>query len=294
MDVLGERIARGVGTRGLARVPIVSWVLLLSATCVGWAFVLADAGMNGPGAMGLNLGAFIGLWVAMMAGMMLPSIMPTASAYARGLNRIEDSTFRATRRVAALTAGYVASWTLCGFAFYGLASVGGGLANQESDWTRWLAAGIVLLCGVYQFTPVKHACLTRCRSTFAFVVRFASFRGPARDLRAGLYHGTFCLGCCLGLMLVLIPVGLMNLGWMAALACIITFEKTWRHGRVVARAVGVSLLIYAALIPAIPQLAPGLDASRAGAGGPMIGMSTTGSRLGMSTTGSRTGMSTAR
>jgi predicted metal-binding membrane protein len=113
--------------------------------------------------------------------------------------------------------------------------------------------------GVYQLTPLKFRCLSHCRSPLAHLLHYTSFRGPFRDLRAGIEHGLYCLGCCWALMLVLVALGVMNLPAMIAVAAIIAVEKVWRFGETFARVVGVGALVYAVLVGIQPALAPGLD-----------------------------------
>ena len=121
---------------------------------------------------------------------------------------------------------------------------------------RWRAFAAL---GIYQLTPLKFRCLSHCRSPLAHLLHYTSFKGPLRDLRAGIEHGLYCLGCCWALMLVLIAFGVMNLPAMIGVALIIAIEKVWRFGEMFARVVGVSALVYAALVGIEPSLAPGLD-----------------------------------
>lgn len=269
MGSVGDVVRARRPSAGAAWPTASSWGLILLGTALGWWIVLGQAGGNGPGTMGLNLAGFLGFWVAMVAGMMLPSVLPTARAYADGIGRQEGNAPRAVLRAGMLTAGYLLAWTLSGVPVYGLARLAGTIASGWGSAARWIAAVAVLLCAVYQLAPLKDCCLTKCRSTFAFLVEFAEFHGKTRDLRAGLHHGIYCLGCCAGLMLLLIPLGLMNLGWMVALALVITAEKTWRHGPGVGRLIGIALVVYALMIPIFPSLAPGL-VSTAGIRGPTM------------------------
>ena len=117
---------------------------------------------------------------------------------------------------------------------------------------------MLVACGVYQASPLKYRCLSHCRSPLGFLMHFGNFRGPLRDLRVGLYHGGYCLGCCWGLMVVMIAVGVMNLVWMAGLAAVIFLEKTWRHGERLGIAVGVALIVLAFVVPWYPAPLPGL------------------------------------
>jgi predicted metal-binding membrane protein len=134
---------------------------------------------------------------------------------------------------------------------------------------RWVAAAILIVAGLYQLTPLKAACLAHCRSPIGLLLHFGNYRGRLRDVRAGVYHGAYCAGCCWALFAVLVAVGIMNLPWMAGLAALVFVEKTWRPGAVLGIAVGVALVVYGCLIPFFPDLAPGLVQS------PMPGMEPT-------------------
>ena len=96
--------------------------------------------------------------------------------------------------------------------------------------------------GIYQLTSWKDWCLRRCRSPVGKLMCYADFKGPSRDVRAGLQHGATCVGCCWGLMVVLVAVGVMNVAVMAALAVVISVEKLLRYGRPFGQAVGLVLV----------------------------------------------------
>ncbi|MBV9228021.1 MAG: DUF2182 domain-containing protein, partial [Chloroflexi bacterium] len=95
------------------------------------------------------------------------------------------------------------------------------------------------------------------RSPLAWLFHFGNYTGPLRDMRAGLFHGGYCVGCCWGLMLVLIAVGVMNLAWMVGLAVVVFLEKTWRYGKALRIAIGLTFLGLALLVPWHPELLPG-------------------------------------
>jgi predicted metal-binding membrane protein len=207
--------------------------------------------------MGLGLAGFVAAWTTMMAAMMLPAVAPVGSIYLQAI-RQRATGVRKPLRVAALLAGYLAVWAAVGVVAY-LAALGGGrLVEVAPSAGRWVAAGILLASGLYQLTPLKDACLAHCRSPLGFLLHFGNYRGRLRDVRAGVYHGGYCVGCCWALFAVLVAVGIMNLAWMAALAAVIFLEKTWRHGKLLGVAVGGALVVYACLVPFFPELAPGL------------------------------------
>jgi predicted metal-binding membrane protein len=214
----------------------------------------------GPGTMGMSLAAFLFLWVVMMAAMMFPSVAPMALVWIRSL----AARPRTQERVAGITsflAGYLCAWATFGAAVYLVLLGAGRLADDAPAAARWVGSAIFAVAAVYQLSPLKGACLRHCRTPVGSLFHYASYRGPARDLRVGMHHGLYCVGCCWGLMIVLVAVGAMNVLAMIALAGVILIEKIWRHGQAFSRAIGVSLLVVAALVPFIPALLPGLIAA---------------------------------
>lgn len=246
-------------------------LVLLGCAAVAWYFTVLGAGgmPPGPGTMGLDLAGFLLVWSLMMAAMMLPALAPLATAYLRSLRAVPDTHVRAVR-TAGLVLGYLVSWAVFGAGAFVLALLAAQLAMAAPQAAAWTGAGIVAAAGVYQLTPLKDFCLRHCRSPIAFLLHVSSFRGPLRDVRVGVYHGVYCIGCCWGLMAVLTAVGLTNLAWMAAIAATVLLEKTWSHGRGLSRAVGVALIVFACFVPANPALLPGLHASQMQAAAPVV------------------------
>ena len=142
---------------------------------------------------------------------------------------------------------------------YGVLIAADRLVDGSPTTAKWVGAGIFLLAGVYQLTPLKEACLRHCRSPIGSLFHYASFKGLVRDLRVGMHHGLYCVGCCWGLMIVLVAVGTMNIAVMATLAAVILIEKIWRYGRPFAMAVGITLIVLAVLALFMPRLLPGLQ-----------------------------------
>jgi hypothetical protein len=180
--------------------------LLLVAATGAWAGVVLLARDMGsmPGTIGLGAGSFAAVWALMMSAMMLPSASPFASLYSRTFTDGRGS------RLGAFASGYLIVWTLAALPAYGLAWLAGWLAGGHPAAATVLAAAIFAACGAYQLTPLKDRCLARCRSPLGFMLQFGAYRGRTRDLRAGLYHGTFCVACCWALMALLVAFGLMN------------------------------------------------------------------------------------
>jgi predicted metal-binding membrane protein len=228
---------------------------LLVVGAAAWVVVVAFAGGEAamPGTMGLSLGAFAALWALMMTAMMLPTITPFVSLYTRTL------TDRRARRILQLSAGYLAVWTAAALPSYTIALLAGQLVGTNGTAAKALSCSIFAACGIYQLTPLKDRCLARCRSPLGFVLKYGGLRGGVRDLRVGLSHGGYCLGCCWALMLVLVAVGLMNIAAMVVLATVVLAEKTWRHGHRLSRVVGWVALVLAVAVLFRPGIASGLN-----------------------------------
>jgi predicted metal-binding membrane protein len=230
-------------------------VLLLSAAALAWYTVIrqaaAMAGMPvGPAQMGAV--AFLAMWVVMMVAMMFPTIAPMVLTHRLVARRRGDRWHASV----AFVAGYLLVWGLVGLlptggflAFQGLAST-----SSVQPWLPYAAGTGLAIAGLYQFTPVKRACLKHCRTPLDFVLEHDFGGGSRSALQAGIYHGAYCLGCCWALMSVLVVVGFMNLAWMAALAAVFLVEKNLRHGPVVNRVVGATLLLMGAAVALHPEL----------------------------------------
>lgn len=237
----------------LARVTPQAMVLLIIAAAA-WLWTIdqaLDMG-NMPGTMGLGLPEFLVMWTLMMAAMMFVSAAPFASMYARTVQE------RRFPRLALFAAGYLAVWGATGFPAYGLAWLGGEAAGAAEWIGISLAAGIFLACGIYQLTHFKYACLAHCRSPLSHLLHAAALKGRLRDLRAGLEHGGYCLGCCWSLMVLMAAFGVMNLWAMVGLAAVIAAEKLAPRGEWFGRAVGAGSLALAAAVIFFPEIAPGL------------------------------------
>jgi len=249
------------------REPAPSWsrsgvaaAVIVAAAAVAWLAVIHEArGMvSAPGTMGYGLAGFLVFWTVMMAAMMLPAVAPVGELYARTIRMQAPERRTRTARVAGLVAGYLIAWAAFGLAAFAIADLAGRLAARDPDVARWAGAAALVAAGVYQFTPAKNRCLSHCRSPLGVLLHVSSYRGPLRDVRAGLYHGAYCVGCCWGLMAALIALGVMDLRWMAAVAVVVVLERTWRYGWVTAYAVGMGLIVLGLLAPSHPGLIPGL------------------------------------
>ncbi len=192
--------------------------------------------------------AVLAMWVAMVFAMMLPSAAPVLSSYAT-LAEAKRRAGEATVSPLVLAAGYLAIWI--GFAL--VATLGQALLTQLRVLTpagttasQVLAGTTLVAAGLYQFSPLKLGCLTRCRFPAPyFADNWTSRRGGI--FRQGVDQGIDCLGCCWALMVVMFAVGVMNVVWIAILGAVMTVEKV-TTSLAVPRLVGVVLLVWGAAL----------------------------------------------
>ena len=238
------------------------WIAVAALAAIAWAvtLVLARNMGNGPGTMGLALLPFLGLWVVMMAAMMLPSVAPVAVLWTRLITSASTGP-RRVMRMALFLVGYLLAWVVFGAAAFGVLDGAGRLLTASPTAAKWLGVAIFIAAGSYQLTSWKDWCLRRCRSPIGALMYYLGFSGRSRDVRVGIHHGATCAGCCWGLMIVLVAVGVMNVAVMAALAVVIFAEKIWRYGKPFGQAVGVVLVAVGILAIWFPALLPGLHAS---------------------------------
>jgi predicted metal-binding membrane protein len=227
---------------------------LLGASAYGPLLSHGAGEAAGPWPIGLRLPAFVAGWTLMSVAMMLPSSLPLVTVF-RTITR------GAPRLVALLVVGYLAVWALFGLAAF-VADL--GLHELVEGWPRLQAradmipASVLLLAGLFQFSPLKYACLRQCRSPVGFVVQH--WRGGDRAVRAltlGLRHGLFCVGCCWALMVLMFGAGATNLGWMLGLGAIMFVEKAVAWGRWVTAPVGALLGVWGLALflrlPGVPR-----------------------------------------
>ena len=233
---------------------------------LGWWWANGQMqGMDtGPWSALGGFGWFVGVWVVMMAAMMLPSIAPTVALYARMTKA------RSPRAPAAFTAGYLLTWTAGGVAAYAIAIAATRLAGDSLAWDnagRPLAGATLVVAAAYELTPLKNICLGKCRSPLGFLL--GSWRDGWRgSLRMGVKNGAWCVGCCWALMASLFALGIMSLAWMALVAGLIAVEKTLPWHRWATFGTAAVLLILGVLLLVSPHAIPGLTLP--GGGMPMM------------------------
>jgi predicted metal-binding membrane protein len=222
-------------------------VVLLTLAGVGWWWSVVTAGDMGGGAMSMesmepqqamSFAAFLVAWVAMMAAMMFPAVMPVVRLYGRAAANGQAAP------VAVFVGGYLALWSLVGIpAYFAFRRLEEPLMHG-SPWVGRVAGAVAVAAGLYQLTPLKSVCLRHCRSPLSFFMRHGKHLDrPTGAIVAGARHGMFCVGCCWMLMAVLIAFGTMQLVWMLVLAVLIVLEKNAPFGEQLARVTGAALLI---------------------------------------------------
>lgn len=186
-----------------------------------------------------------------MAGMMLPSATPMVRAHA-AVERRKRELGRDARlgASAAFVGGYLLVWTAFGLVAFGLFESVNALDLDMFMWDhggRYVAAGVIAVAAVYQLTPVKDVCLSRCRGPLAFVV--GSWRDGRRGaMRMGAEQGAWCVGCCWAIMATLFALGVMSIAWMAVIAGLIAVEKLLPWERGASLGIAAVLAVLAALV----------------------------------------------
>ena len=251
-----ERLVRRdrlVVTLALGLVTILAWGYLLRMA-VQMRSASSEAEMHE--AMGMHMaswgfadtGTLFLMWAVMMAGMMLPSAAPvillTLGTYRRRGGQ------QARISAGAFAAGYLAAWTgfsavaaLAQAALHAAALLSPAMSARSAA----LAGGIFVAAGLYQWAPLKNACLAHCRSPLGFLA--TEWReGTAGAFRMGLRHGLFCVGCCWALMALLFAAGVMNILWVAAIAAFVLVEKLLPYGVQIGRVSGALLVAWGAYL----------------------------------------------
>jgi predicted metal-binding membrane protein len=246
-----EETAAAVWPLG-ARDQLILWTALGSIAILSWIYLLwmpmtpGDLGGLAVRVAGLmpanwaSLWLVFMMWTVMMAAMMTPSASPMIMTYARIVRGRERGGWP---RVWLFAAGYLVMWTL----FSAVATAGQVLLQRAALLTNAVSIGpvaggvILAAAGIYQFTPLKTACLSYCQSPIGFFM--TNWReGAAGALWMGLKHGAFCIGCCWMLMALLFVAGAMNLLWIAALSAFVLIEKAVPRGELIAKAAGVAMI----------------------------------------------------
>jgi predicted metal-binding membrane protein len=232
------------------RMVVLGAMAALALLC--WLYLASLAAAPAMGAMAPALASWaprdalatLLMWSVMMVGMMTPSVAPMILIYAR-VGRQAESRGTPFASAGWFALGYFLAW----IAFAALAT---GLqwgferalliAPMAASATPVFGGLLLIAAGIYQWTPVKNACLSHCQSPLQFIQQHGGFRGQrGASVALGLRHGLYCIGCCWALMLLLFVGGVMNLLWIAAIGALVLAEKLI-PGRLFQRVVGVALI----------------------------------------------------
>lgn len=230
----------------LAAMVVLSWLYLIHLNTA-----MDMSGMNMPGMVMLDtqpwgavtvLLLFV-MWAVMMVAMMVPSAAPMVLAFLT-VNQNRSASNRPLVPVGIFLLGYLAVW----IAYSAAATLAEWGLHQATLLSTTMAAtspalngGLLIAAGVFQWTPLKHACLKGCRSPLSFLM--SEWRdGTAGAFIMGLRHGASCVGCCWVLMALLFVVGVMNLFWVAVIALFVMAEKILAKGEVLSHVAGIALV----------------------------------------------------
>ena len=190
----------------------------------------------------IEFGYVFVMWVVMMIGMMTPSVTPMLLVYARvGREATESRPFAS---VAWFASGYFLAWvsfSLVATSLQWALERATLLTPMMTSDSNILSGILLILAGLYQWTPLKDVCLWQCQAPLGFVLSHGGFkRTTTGSLMLGFRHGAYCLGCCWALMVLLFTLGVMSLFWIAALAILVLLEKVAPSGRGIARIAGLA------------------------------------------------------
>lgn len=239
---------RAIVLTGLTITVILSWAYILNGAGMNMDMSMpADMGMGGTSVIwtpGYWVLMFV-MWWVMMVAMMLPSAAPMILLFAT----VNKGAVRQNSRAVptfVFAAGYLLIWggfcLLAVVAQWALTSLD-LLDQMMQSNSRYFGAALLISAGIYQFTPVKDACLKNCKSPVQFIMGHW-VPGHFGALKMGLLHGAYCLGCCWFLMGLLFFGGVMNILWIGGLALYVLLEKLMPHGSILEKVVGGILVVW--------------------------------------------------
>jgi predicted metal-binding membrane protein len=233
----------------------IAWCIAVIAQFSGSAALLHhDALIERGPPLGIALVLFLLAWLVMIAAMMLPSTYPLLRMFAGACANQP----RQSLMLGSFIGGYAVVWCIFGVLAFG----GDFIVHRAVDRIAWLnahpwtiAGGVLAIAGIFQFTPLKDACLRACRLPANFLMRHYR-RGARAAFELGYRHGLFCAGCCWALMLISFAAGFASLWWMAAVTALMVYEKIARHGRAAVPIAGSVLLLWSTLVFVHPSWLP--------------------------------------
>ena len=261
------RILTGVPRRPTSGIDALQLGLIAALLVLaGVAWVVTGGAMEGmdmgPGSDLGSLSFYVGAWVVMMAAMMFPSIVPMVRTYAlvQRSRYVRRGLGEPTAAIVAFVAGYLVTWTVFGLGAYAAFGLMRALEIDALAWDAggaYLAGAVIVAAAAYQLTPLKDACLSRCRGPLDFLTeRWRD--GVGGGLRLGLEHGAWCVGCCWALMAALFALGAMSVTWMVFIAALVAVEKLLPRKRLANRGIAVLLVVLGLAVAFAPDSVPAL------------------------------------
>ncbi len=189
----------------------------------------------------LAFALFMATWTVMMVAMMFPAVTPVVVTF----DRWARSKGRPRSVTSAFVFGYLAIWSLVGALAYAAILVLQALVPAGDPSALRIGGGLLIAAGVYELTPLKDICLRHCRSPLGIVMQHAHLLGDGHlgPFRTGVIHGSYCVGCCWSLMLVLVLLGIMNLVWMGVIAAVVFAQKVLPGGDKLSRVTGLAMIV---------------------------------------------------
>ena len=285
------------------KVPKAVVISLIATSALAWI-----ASINQPDMMvamttynPFSISLFTASWTAGMAAMMFPAITPMVLLYNRLVtskqnnrssqssvtiqeeeeaednSKVKSSRSLPSLRIILFVGSYLLVWALTGIALllgWSVVMNNTIMMAESASLVQYLYGSLLIVAGVYQFTPLKRICIGYCESPMSFFMRRWR-EGTSGAVNMGLYHGLYCLGCCWAYFLLMVALGWMNLLWMGLFAGIIFGEKMWSRGIWVARAAGIGLavigvLVSAGMLPSLVSSATSMTSSEDGAADEMM------------------------
>ena len=286
------------------KVPKAVVISLIATSALAWI-----ASVNQPDMMvamttynPLSISLFTASWTAGMAAMMFPAITPMVLLYNRLVtskqnnrssqssvtiqekeeqeedhSKVTSSRSFPSLRIVLFVGSYLFVWASTGIALllgWSMVMNNTIMTAERASLVQYLYGSLLIIAGVYQFTPLKRICIGYCESPMSFFMRRWR-EGTSGAVNMGLYHGMYCLGCCWAYFLLMVALGWMNLLWMGLFAGIIFGEKMWSRGIWVARAAGIGLavigvLVSAGMLPSLVSSATSMTGSEDGTADEMM------------------------
>jgi predicted metal-binding membrane protein len=229
-----------------------AWIAMWRFGESPWGHGHAGHGMVAEASWPWQASLFLATWITMTVAMMLPTTTPLLLIF----RRLTAGRVDRWLLVSLLVAGYLAAWAACGLlVFVSIRAI--RFATADLTWLsahqNAATSALLLTAGAFQFSSLKYRCLDECRTPLSFVTaRWRGVRERWNSFRLGVEHGTFCVGCCWALMLLMFVAGAASLVWMALLGGLMAIEKNVRWGRRLSRPLGIVLIVSGAAVALLP------------------------------------------